>query len=60
MAGEDGEPRTAFAGFRPAPHGPAVTFGEAVPAGVGFPRPPEVDDQLLGLVEVLHREIVDL
>ena len=60
MAGEDGEPRTAFAGFRPATHGPAVTLDEAVPAGVGFPRPPEVDDQLLGLVEVLHTEMFGL
>jgi hypothetical protein len=60
MAGEDGDPRTALAGFGPTTHGPAVAGDEAVTAGVGFPRSPEVDDQLLGLVEVLHRKMIDL
>jgi hypothetical protein len=32
---------------------------EAVPAGIGFPRAAEVDDELLGLVEVVHTKMVD-
>jgi hypothetical protein len=60
MASEGGKPRTRFAGFRPTTHGSAIALDEAVPAGVGFPRAPEVDDQLLGLVEVLHRDMFGL
>jgi len=37
-----------------------VSLGEAVTAGFGFPCPSEVDDQLAGVVEVLHIQMVDL
>jgi hypothetical protein len=40
--------------------GDAVALDEAVAVGVCFLRAPQVDDQLLALVQVLHTKMVDL
>lgn len=60
MTAEHGDPATPSRGVRGAAGGLAGVSDETVTAGIGFFRPPQVDDQLLGLVEVLHTKMVDL
>jgi hypothetical protein len=60
MTAERGDPVTQCGRVRPAAGGLAGAPDEAVTAGIRFFRRSQVDDQLLGLVEVLHTTMVDL
>jgi hypothetical protein len=60
MTGEEADPVVPFCERRRETRRRAVAPDEAVTVGVGFLRPPQVDDQLSGFVRVLHTEIVDL
>jgi hypothetical protein len=60
VAGESENVVLAPFGLREAGDRSGVSLGEPATAGFGFPCAPEVDDQLAGLVEVLHIQMVDL
>ena len=60
MTTEAGEVVAATSGLVRTGQHLTVAFGEAAAAGLGFPCVAKVDDELFGLVKVVHASMVNL